>query len=76
MPTKLTVTREVEQLGHLLGASVGVTRVRETALRVTELIKEWMAHCIDRRKTLSWSILEECGNELNGVIGCLAEDLP
>lgn len=73
---ELTMTREVEQLGHLLGTSIGMTGVWESALRITELVEEGVAHRVNCRKTLSWSVLEERRNELDGVIGCLAEDLP
>lgn len=71
----LTVTRKVEQFGHLLGASVGVAGVGEPTLRIAELIEERVAHCVNRRKTLGWRVLKERRDQLDGIIGCLAEDL-
>lgn len=69
------MTREVEKLGHLFRPSVGMAGVWEASLRITKLIKERMAHGIDGRETLGWSILEESSNELNSIIGSLAENL-
>lgn len=71
----LTVPGEIEQLRHLLGACIRMTGVREATLRVAELIKERVTHSINSRETLGRSVLKESGNELDCVVGCLAEDL-
>lgn len=53
-----------------------MTGVRKTTLRVAEFIKERVTHSIDCRETLGRGVFEECGNELDCVVGCFAEDLP
>jgi hypothetical protein len=69
------MTREVEELWELLRRPVGVTRVGEATSRVTKLVKEWVAHCLDSRQTLSRRIFEQSGDQLDCVRRCLAEDL-
>lgn len=53
------MTREVEELRHLLGSTSSMTRVRETTVRSTQLVKEGVNHGVDRGKTLSGSVLEK-----------------
>jgi hypothetical protein len=51
-----TVPREVEQSGQILGCTVGMTRIGEAGIGVTELIKEWLTHRFDRRQALGGSV--------------------
>ena len=54
----LTVFGEIKQFRQVLHVPVWMTRIGETAGRVTELIKERVAHCFDSRETLSRSVLK------------------
>jgi ethanolamine ammonia-lyase large subunit len=75
MGQTLTMTREVEQCWKIFRRAIGVTRVREAAARIAELIKEIMAHCFDGRKSLSRCVLEQLCNELDSLRRGLPEDL-
>lgn len=66
---------EVVQLRHITSGSVGVTRVWETRVRVPQLVKEGVYHRIDSRKTLSWRVLEEFGDQIDRVGISLSEHL-
>ena len=70
-----TMTGEVEEDGHLLDRAVGVARVWETRARVAQLVEEWVHHGVDRRQTLGRCVLEQAGDEVDGVGVSLAEDL-
>lgn len=69
------MTREVEEDGHILDRTVGVARVWQTRARVAQLVEEWVHHGVDRRQTLSRCVLEQAGDEVDGVGVSLAEDL-
>lgn len=69
------MTREVKKLGHLFRPSIRMARVWKAGLKITKLVKERMAHGINGRETLGWSILEERCDQLNGLVGSLAENL-
>lgn len=66
---------EVEKLGHVTGRSVWMTRVWKTNVWLTELIKEWMAKSLNGGKTLGGSVLEKSSDQVNCLVGGLAEDL-
>lgn len=69
------MTGEVEKLGHVTGRSIWMTRVWKTNVWLAELIKEWMAKSLDGGKTLGGSVLQESGDQVNCLMGGLAEDL-
>lgn len=66
---------EVEELGHVLGGTSGVTRIRESGVGISQLVEEGVNHGFDGRQTLCRCVLEELGNKINGTGVCLAEDL-
>lgn len=70
-----TVVVEVEQLGHILGGTSRVTRVREASVGVSQLIEEGVDHGFNGRQTLCRCVLEKLGNEVDGAGVSLAEDL-
>lgn len=69
------MTGEVKEDGHLLDRAVGVARIWETRARVTQLVEEWVHHGVDRRETLGRCVLEQAGDEVDGIGVSLAEDL-
>ncbi len=66
---------EVEEGGKILQRPIGVARIGQLGVRIPQLIKERMAHGLDRRETLSRGILEETGDEVDGIWRSFAEDL-
>ena len=66
---------KVEEGGKIPGGSVGMTRVRETGVGVSQFIEKWMSHGFDGGKTLSRGILQESSDQVNRVVRSLAEDL-
>jgi len=66
---------EVEKLGQLLCRTVCVARIGQPCVGVTQLVEEWMNHCIDGRQSLCRCVLEELGDQIDGIWLCLAEDL-
>lgn len=69
------MAREVEELWHLLGSTSGMTRVRETTIRGTELIEERVNHGVDGGKTLSRSVLKKRGDQIDSILGGFPEYL-
>jgi len=69
------MTREIEQSRHIFDLASRMARIWESSVWIAELIKERMHHSINRGKSLSWSVLEETGNELDGIIVSFAENL-
>ena len=67
--------REVEEGWHLLGRAIGVTRIGKATIRVTELIEERMAHCLNSRKALCGCVLEQSRDQIDRFGGCFAKDL-
>ena len=47
-----TMVAEIEEVGQLFAAIVGVTRVRELCVRIPKLVEERVNHGIDGRETL------------------------
>ena len=52
-----------------------MARIWETAVGIAKLVEEWMAHCLDGGKTLSWCVLQKCCDQIKRIIGRFAEDL-
>lgn len=69
------MTREIEKLGQIANRSVGVTGIWKTGVGVPQFIEEWVAHSLDRRKTVSRSILKEGRDQIDRFRRSLAEDL-
>lgn len=67
--------REVEESGQVLGRVVVVSRVGEPSSRIPQFVEEGMAHGFNGRQPLGRSVFQEGRDEVNGLWGCLAEDL-
>lgn len=72
---ELTVLREIEKPWHRFGGTVGVTRIREAAARVTKLVEERMAHRINCREALGRRVLKQSRDQIDGFSGSLTENL-
>ena len=70
-----TVVGEVKQFWKLTSCAVGVARVLEPCIGVSELVEEWVSHCLHCRKSLSRRILQQLGDEINDVIVGFPENL-
>ena len=70
-----TVTSEIEQGRKILELSCLVPRVGELGARITQLVKERVNHGVDGRKAFCGCILEQAGNEIDGICIRLSEDL-
>lgn len=68
----LTVMGEGVELWHVLGRSVGVTRVGEAGIWIPQFIEEGVDHGINGRKTLRRGVFEQ----LRDQIDCLRIRLP
>lgn len=66
---------ELEKVGHILGRTVRVARIRQLDIRVPQLIEEWVDHRLNSGKTLSRCVLEQFRDEVDCVGISLAEDL-
>lgn len=66
---------EVEELRHVLGRTSRVARVRESSVRVSQLIEEGVNHGLNGGQTLCRCVFEELGNEIDGAGVGLTEDL-
>jgi hypothetical protein len=69
------VVVEVEELRQVLGCTSRVTRIRESSVRVSQLIKEGVDHSLDSGQTLCRCVFEKLRNEIDGAGIGLAEDL-
>lgn len=69
------MVREFKEVRQLLHGAVGVTGIREPGVRVPELIKEGVNHGLDCGKPLRGRVLEQLGNQVNGVGISLTENL-
>ena len=67
--------REIEQTRQCLRSAIRITRIRETAARITKFVEKWMAHCIDCGETLSRSVLKQSGDKVDCIIRGLTENL-
>lgn len=72
---ELTVRCEIEETRHRLGTTIGVARIREAGSGMAELIKERVTHSVNGGQTLSGGVLEESGDEINGISRGLTEHL-
>ena len=66
---------EIEETRHLLGSTVGVAGIREAASGMAELVEERVTHSVNRGQTLSGGVLEESGDQVNGISRGLTENL-
>ena len=69
------MTREVEQLWHLLGTTRSMARIGESTIRSSKLVEKRMNHGLDGREALSRGVLEKSGYQLYGIWGRFAEHL-
>lgn len=69
------MTREVEQLWHLLSTTSCMARIGESTIRSPKLIEEGMYHGLNGRETLGRSVLEKSRDQLNRVCGRFTEHL-
>jgi hypothetical protein len=70
-----TVMGEVVQLRHIAGGSVRVTRVWQTRVRISQLIKERVHHGVDGRQTLGWRVFEQFRDQIDRIRISLPEHL-
>ena len=68
------MTSKIEQNWKILQWAVWMSGIWQASVWVSELVEEWMNHGVYRGQTLSRSILKKAGNQLNGIIVCLAKD--
>jgi len=71
----LTVVVEVKEFRHVLGGTSWVARIRESGVRISQLVEEGMNHGFNGGQTLRRRVLEKLGNEIDGTGISLAEDL-
>lgn len=69
------MTSEVEEGRKIAGWSIGMTRVGETGVGISQLIEERMSHGLDSGKTLSRGVLQESSDQVDRLVGSFAEDL-
>jgi len=70
-----TVMVKLEKSWKIFCAAVGVTRIGKSGSWISQLIKEWVDHCLDRRQSLCWCVLEQLGNKVDCGWISLSEDL-
>lgn len=71
----LTMVGECEQLGKVLAGSSRVTRVGESRVWVPQLIEEGVHHGVNGGQSLSGSVLEQLGDQVDRIRICLTENL-
>lgn len=71
-PTMVVEVVEGRQIPH---SAIGVTGVRQTCAGIPQLIKEGVHHGVNGRKSLRRCVLEQLGDQVNGVGVGFAEDL-
>ena len=52
-----TMLGKVKKLRQLFRGTIGVARVGKSAVGITELVKEWLTHCLDSGQSLSRRVL-------------------
>lgn len=67
--------RKVVQLWQITNRPVRVTRVGQAGVGISQLVEEGVDHGINRRKTLCGSVLEQLGDQVDGVGVRLPENL-
>lgn len=70
-----TVMSEIKEVGHLLGGSARVTRVRKASVGIAQLVEERMSHRLDGRQSLRRRVLEQPGDQIYRVGIRLTENL-
>lgn len=66
---------DIEQQRKFADFAVRVTRIWKPSIFVSELVEEGMDHGVNSRQSLSRSVLEQFGDEVDGARICLAEHL-
>jgi len=61
------VLGKIEKTRQVLGTAIRMAGVREAAVRIAELVKEGVDHGIDGRETLSWGVLEQRRDQIDGL---------
>ncbi len=69
------MTGEIKKPRHFLRSTGCVARVRESTIRRTKLVEEWVDHCLDGRKTLCRGILKESRDQVDSILSSFAEHL-
>lgn len=69
------MTREVEEGRKVLDLAVRVTRVWKARVWIAQFVEERVHHGVDGRQALGWCVLEQAGDEIDGIAISLAEDL-
>lgn len=64
-----------EEIGHILRCTVGVAGVRQLDVRISELIEEWVNHCLNCGKTLGRRVLEQFRDQVDRIRISLPKDL-
>lgn len=73
--SKLTMACEVEEIREVSHLASAMSRVRQFRGRSTKFVKERVHHGVHSRLSLSWRVLEQSGDQVNGIGVGLAEDL-
>jgi len=67
--------REVEKLGQLLCRTIRIARIGQPRVGITQLVEEWMYHCVDGRQSLCRRVFKKLRDQINSIGLRLAEDL-
>ena len=66
---------KVKERGEVPESTILVSRIGKFCAWIPQFIKEWVNHSIYGRQALCRGILEEFGDEVDGVGLCLSENL-
>src|ERR1700760_3223008 len=66
---------EVKEIRKIFAATIGVSRVWQPRIRVSEFVEERVHHCLDCRQSLCRRILEKSRDQVDSMWVRLAEDL-
>lgn len=71
----LTMVVEVEEIWQVAHSAVGVTRIRQTCVGISQLVEEGVYHSVNGGESLRWCVLKQLGDQIDSVRVSLAEDL-
>lgn len=58
---------EIEKTRQVLGTAIRMAGVGEAAVRIAELVEEWVDHGIDGRETLSRRVFEQRRDQIDSL---------
>lgn len=71
-PTVVSEVKEVGQVSQLTSSMAGIGQL---SVGIPEFVEEGVYHGVDGSLTLGWCVLQQSGDEVNGVSISLSEDL-